>query len=304
MAFRYATQVDCSTIHVFGDSTSALETIFDVRPHGQQAASVRTCTLVAAWLDASPTRRIEIHWIPSHTGIRENELIDKDVQQASSDDISTARSWLALRSEAKAKALASWRKDAHIGTPPAHTHRTAISCPADCPHRRFLKKRNDFWGRSWPDSDAFRPVRHTGKFPLTLFDGNALAARAIRMLTGHAPLGEYRARFHPDRPTHCDCWVGGLHTREHVVDECTWFDITPARGKFRLFTESLDPFPLISGWLRTFKGAFTFALAHKDQYDARCHTCNPDTWDAQPEPYTYVDQREMVLRSHRTHIGA
>ncbi len=36
-------------------------------------------------------------------------------------------------------------------------------------------------------------------------------------------------------------------------------------------------FPLISGWLRTFKAALTFALAHEDQYDARCQTCNPET---------------------------
>ncbi|TFK90051.1 hypothetical protein K466DRAFT_485495, partial [Polyporus arcularius HHB13444] len=83
MAFRYATRIDCDTIHIFGDSKSALDTILDARPHGQQAASVRVCTHLAEWLDAAPARRVEIHWIPSHSGIRENELIDEDVQQAS-----------------------------------------------------------------------------------------------------------------------------------------------------------------------------------------------------------------------------
>ena len=163
-----------------------------------------------------------------------------------------------------------------------------------------------YWGRSWPDSPELRRVVHTGKFPLSYFDGNSLCARAIRFLTGHAPTGEYRARFHPHMPTHCDCWVGGTQDRAHIVDQCSWFDLTsPYRTPFRLFTESLDPFPLIATWLRTFDGAFTFAFSHSEDSDPLCVTCSPATWSYHAERYDYETQFEMVREPrHFPHIGA
>ena len=170
----------------------------------------------------------------------------------------------------------------------------------------FIRRREAFWGRSWPDSPELRCVRHTGKFPLTYFDGNALCARAVRFLTGHAPTGEYRVRFHPHMPSHCDCWVGGIHDRLHIVDQCSWFDLTsPYRTPFRLFTESLDPFPLIATWLRTFSGAFTFAFSHSPECDPLCVTCSPTTWSYHDERYDYESQFEMVREPrHFPHIGA
>lgn len=133
--------------------------------------------------------------------------------------------------------------------PPPHCYPLADPCPGgDCPNHRFKRKRDVYWGHSKPDSHARRTVTHTGKFPLTYFEGTALTARAIRVrfLTGHAPAGECRDWFHPDNPLHWDRWVGGLQTRLHIVEDCSWFDLTsPDRFPFRLFTESLDPFPLM-----------------------------------------------------------
>ncbi|TFK83723.1 hypothetical protein K466DRAFT_626800, partial [Polyporus arcularius HHB13444] len=120
-AFSISARHCAGTIHVFGDSRSALETIFKTTVHGQQSVSVRTCTILNQWLDAAPQHRVELHWIPSHTGIRYNELIDEDVKGAAADDGTSLRSYLSLRAAAKADALASWRTAAHIGTPPPHS---------------------------------------------------------------------------------------------------------------------------------------------------------------------------------------
>ena len=305
-AFAIATCERVRTIHVFGDNKSALQTIFDTTVHGQQSVSVRTCEIVARWLDSHPDNQVEVHWTPSHTGILQNELIDADVKEAAAHDDTDSRSHLSLRASAKAEALDSWRRAAHIQNPPTHSHPTAESCPTDCPRRAFIRRRDAYWGRSWPDSPELRRVVHTGNIPLSYFDGNSLCARAIRFLTGHAPTGEYRARFHPHMPTHCDCWVGGTQDRLHIVDQCSWFDLTsPYRTPFRLFTESLDPFPLIATWLRTFDGAFTFAFAHSPECDPLCVTCSPATWSYHDERYDYESQFEMVREPrHFPHIGA
>ena len=81
--------------------------------------------------------------------------------------------------------------------------------------------------------------------------------------------------------------------------------LMPYRTPFRLFTESLDPFPLIASWLRTFGGAFTFAYSHSEECDPLCVTCSPATWSYHEERYDYEAQFEMVREPrHFPHIGA
>ena len=180
--------------------------------HGQQSVSVRTCEILSRWLDSHVDNQVQIHW----TDILQNELIDANVKEAAAHDDTDL--YLSLHAAAKADALDSWCQAAHIQNPNSHSHPLSEACPSDCPHCIFMHKRDAFWGRSWPDSPELRCVRHTGKFPLTYFDSNALCARAVRLLTGHVPTGEYRACSHPHMPSHCDCWVGGIQDRLHIIE--------------------------------------------------------------------------------------
>jgi len=50
-------------------------------------------------------------------------------------------------------------------------------------------------------------------------ENNALFARLTRSILGHAPIGEYRQRFHPHLPTSCQCGAE-LQTRQHLVMDC------------------------------------------------------------------------------------
>ena len=46
-------------------------------------------------------------------------------------------------------------------------------------------------------------------------------SRMTRAITGHAPTGEYRQRFHNALPTHCNhCGQDVEHTRHHVLFQC------------------------------------------------------------------------------------
>ena len=47
-------------------------------------------------------------------------------------------------------------------------------------------------------------------------------SRFCRVVSGHAPFGEYRQRFHIPGDIHCRCRVGHgiLQTRQHVLASC------------------------------------------------------------------------------------
>ena len=93
--------------------------------HGQQAVFVRMCRILDRGFDAHADRRVEIHWIPSHTGTLQNELIDAHVKEVAVPYDTNLRSYLTLRAAAKADALDSWRQTAPIQNPPTHSQRHA-----------------------------------------------------------------------------------------------------------------------------------------------------------------------------------
>ena len=46
-------------------------------------------------------------------------------------------------------------------------------------------------------------------------------SRLTRALTNHAPIGEYRRRFFPDKPDHCHhCGEATFHSRAHILTTC------------------------------------------------------------------------------------
>lgn len=82
-------------------------------------------------------------------------------------------------------------------------------------------------------------------------------ARLTRLITNHAPTGEFRARFFPNLPTHCAC--GRTQTRNHILFECLlyvrphmWFHSHVA------FVSHPSNLPLLLQWLDLNPLAFTF----------------------------------------------
>jgi len=53
----------------------------------------------------------------------------------------------------------------------------------------------------------------TGDFP-------SICARATRLITNHGPIGEYRARFFPNKANSCPCNNAQLETRHDIPWEC------------------------------------------------------------------------------------
>ena len=44
-----------------------------------------------------------------------------------------------------------------------------------------------------------------------------------RLITNHAPIGEYRLRFFPKESSACLCGNSPIKTRMHILHECVWY---------------------------------------------------------------------------------
>ena len=59
-----------------------------------------------------------------------------------------------------------------------------------------------------------------GSWLTTIGISNSICTRATRLITNHAPIGEYRARFFPNKNTSCPCSSTQLETRHHILRQC------------------------------------------------------------------------------------
>ena len=74
---------------------------------------------------------------------------------------------------------------------------------------------------------------------------NSLCARALRAITNHAPISEYRLRFFPRKDFSCLCRLYPIKSRRHILHEYRRFNKywNPRRdsiGHFVMFLE-LNP---------------------------------------------------------------
>ena len=79
---------------------------------------------------------------------------------------------------------------------------------------------------------------------------NTLCAHAMKAITNHASIGEYRLRFFPKEEFKCSCGVYPIKSRRHILHDCSRFNSywNPRR-------DSLSHFVM---FLKTNSNMFTF----------------------------------------------
>ena len=65
---------------------------------------------------------------------------------------------------------------------------------------------------------------------------NSVCARFTCMMTGHAPIGEYRQRFFPNSLTQCPCGKADVQTREHIFMQCKLYDTALRPRNIHIFS--------------------------------------------------------------------
>jgi hypothetical protein len=58
---------------------------------------------------------------------------------------------------------------------------------------------------------------------VTVANDPRLCGRFVRAVTKHAPIGEYRQRFFPLEDHYCPGHENTPETRDHILNECTWY---------------------------------------------------------------------------------
>ena len=100
-------------------------------------------------------------------------------------------------------------------------------------HWRVLAKSQTYKGRSWlpikQKCRDFKPdiIKKSCRCFFLTLSGNDIdtTSRMARTLTNHAPMGDYRRRFHLDKPSFCKfCGPETEHSRSHALFSCPQYE--------------------------------------------------------------------------------
>jgi len=109
------------------------------------------------------------------------------------------------------------------------------------------RKENHFLDLVDNNLNIIKPAYTKGGPWLQAFShSNLLCAHAMRAITNHAPIGEYRLRFFPKEDFKCPCSNYLIESRRHILYKCRRFNRywNPRRDSLSHFTMFLIANPL------------------------------------------------------------
>jgi hypothetical protein len=192
----------CSKMVVFSDSKPALETLLNVSVRSGQIFSLDACRALRPWLAEDGEHSIALWHVPAR--------FEWKVQKAAHDSV------------------------VHIRISVGPRPRTSRDFLGACSDVQAIKDWHaEFWKPSYRGANFMDLSGSKGKpiFPATHKGGPwlqeagrelSVCTRLCRSVTGHAPVGAYRCRFHIEGPDKCSCDFRILppETVEHVVHVC------------------------------------------------------------------------------------
>jgi hypothetical protein len=186
-------------IHIYSDSTNALNLAFDASHHSGQIESLTIIETLAPWLEESPLRSLTLHHITNGVELDDHELAHMTctgirAEAGGNPTISADKA----RKDAIDRMINGWRdlfqSKKYIGN-------------------SFLKL------YSAKDTPLVPSHLKGGPWLNKVQESQDLTARLARSITGHAPIGSFRERFFPEERVHCTC---GFHTEtvSHILKDC------------------------------------------------------------------------------------
>lgn len=190
---------DIHDIHIFSDSTNALRHSLDASHHSGQVSSLRICEVLLPWLQHHTIHKIHLHPIGDGVEIKDHQLahihaVLTCIEAGGSPVISAnfvqhgvvtcmLNGW---------KSLFQSRK--YIGS-----HFLILYAKKDTP---------------------LSPTHvNSGPWMCKTGHSHALTACLVHCITGHAPIGEFHARFFKEESTACRCGLL-VETAQHVLYTC------------------------------------------------------------------------------------
>ena len=193
-----------SRIVVVTDSIHSARKIFDNESHPYQIHSSAILSELRKFFSSNESNSIEFWECPSKLRWNLHSSVDKDSKSFSmSPSYPTKLSW---------------------------DYCKKIDCNDSLNLWKMTFQALDGKGRHFLDllDDDFNPIephyKKGGPWLQTFSHSNSLCARAVRAITNHAPIGEYRLRFFPDMDFSCPCASYPIETRRHILHECKRFN--------------------------------------------------------------------------------
>ena len=197
MAITYILDNCVGKVIIFVDNQSTLKSIFNVKPHSLFKTSRDNCRHIKTWLSKSHENQVEFRWIPSHLGFPLNELADKKAEQ-------TPIGPLPFPSPTIASFLRQNRSDV------VTQWRNKWTTFANSKALKLKINKKVVLPNAWDGKD---------KQFMSLAKDMSQFSRFTRLISGHAPTGEYRERFFPYEPRGCTCFAR-YQSHTHLLIEC------------------------------------------------------------------------------------
>ena len=193
-----------SKIIVVTDSIHAAKKILDSGSHPHQIHSAAILSELCTFFSSNKSNTIEFWECPSKLRWRLHSDVDKDSRSFSSlPSYPTKISW---------------------------DYCKKIDCDDSLNLWKMTFQASDGKGRNFLDllDDKFNVIEphftKGGPWLQTFGHSNLLCAHAVRAITNHAPIGEYRLRFFPGMDFSCLCSNYPIETRRHILHECRRFN--------------------------------------------------------------------------------
>jgi hypothetical protein len=208
LGISQATQLEgIKGISVFTDSIALARRAVDPSVHSGQSWSITVCKSLDAWLAADADRTVRFYAVPSKSKWPFHTIVHNHVTKYPRVALGARHTTTLnrVRKDKVEKALEEWRQ---------LFSRTAYR------GRHFLSLKN-------PDSgNTEQPTYFKGGTWLPHCDEPCKFARFVRMVTNHAPIGAYRARFFPGddfESRFCPCGAD-FESRHHILTRCPEYD--------------------------------------------------------------------------------
>jgi hypothetical protein len=214
------------------DCHPALDSLFDTCVRSEQIFSLDACHVIRLWLELDKSHSISLWFVPSKLEWRAQKVAhDLAVSLRIGVGVQPRTSLDYLRQQLDVASESAW-------------------------HWSFTD--SAYQGRNFLDLKGSKgkpalPTTHKGGPFLSEGSSIRMFARFCRCTMGHAPIGEYCSHFNIDGPVNCDCGLGVLETRRHILGQCS--KVTRSRQR--------KPIDSV-GRLNTFLDKNTWAFAFLD----------------------------------------
>lgn len=191
-------------ITVITDSIHGARKIIDMTNHSYSLITAPISKDTHKFLSKSPEHSISFWHCPSNSNWKPHSDVDKDIKASHLPPILPNRvTWNYSKKEECNDLSSQWRM---------------FFQATDKKGLNFLDLRDG-------KNNIIEPYyKNRGPWLSQFGFSNSMYTRMTRLITNHAPIGDYRRHFFPNENPLCPCGSGQVETRYHILRECSRFN--------------------------------------------------------------------------------